>query len=98
MWTDIACGALRERRLLELRYDGNSRCIEVHAVGYSKTGDALMHGWQVPGGSSSGERVGWKLMKLAEANGAAVSDEPSQAPRPGYKRGDLAMARIICEL
>jgi hypothetical protein len=37
-------------------------------------------------------------MRLTEAAGAAMSGEASQAPRTGYKRGDPAMARIICEL
>lgn len=98
MWTDTACRALREKKVLELRYDGFSRCVEVHAVGYSKTGAALMRAWQVRGGSTSGERMGWKLMRLDEAAGAVLAAEPSEAPRPGYKRGDAAMARIICEV
>jgi hypothetical protein len=97
MWTDIACRAFRERLVLELRYYGYSRCIEMHAVSYSKRGasNARLAG---PRGERWRERVGWKLMKLAEANGASVSDEPSNAPRPGYKRGEAAMARIICEV
>jgi hypothetical protein len=98
MWMDTACRALREHRVLELRYDGYSRCVEVHAVGYSKTGEAMMRAWQVRGGSASREKVGWKLMRLAEALGAGLSDEASAAPRKGYKRGDAALARIICEL
>ena len=44
--------------MLELRYDGYSRCLEVHAVGYSTAGHPLMRAWQVSGGSSSGERTG----------------------------------------
>ena len=98
MWTETACKALREKKILDLRYDGYSRCVEVHAVGYAKTGAALMRAWQVRGGSSSGERTGWKLMRLDEALGAAISDESSSAPRPGYRRGDPAMMRIICEI
>lgn len=89
---------MREARLLELRYDGYSRCVEVHAVGYTKHGYAVMRAWQVRGGSNSGERVGWKLMRLDEGIGALISTEPSNAPRLGYKRGDAAMARIVCEL
>ena len=84
--------------MLDLQYDGFSRSVEVHVVGYSKTGEALMRAWQTRGGSESGERVGWKLMRLTEASGAAISDEPSQAPRSGYKRRDSAMERIIAEL
>ena len=57
-----------------------------------------MRAWQVRGGSASGERVGWKLMRLDEANAAVISDERSEAPRSGYKHGDPAMDRIVCEL
>jgi hypothetical protein len=98
MWIDTACEALRHRRVLELRYDGFSRAIEVHAVGYSKAGHPVLRAWQISGGSTSGERTGWKLIRLGEASGAHVTDGPSQAPRPRYKRGDPAMDRIICEL
>lgn len=98
MWIDTACEALRQKKVLELRYDGFSRCVEVHAVGYSKPGHPLMRAWQVSGGSSSGERTGWKLMRLDEAIGAHISEVPSRAPRRGYKRGDAAMGRIVCEI
>ena len=97
MLTETACEALRKSRALDLHYDGVSRRVEVHAVGYTKAGHPVMRGWQTSGGSKS-ERTGWKLMRLDEATGAAISDEASQAPRPKYKRGDPAMARIICEL
>lgn len=98
MWVETACEALREGRLLELRYDGYSRCVEVHAVGYSSAGNAVMRAWQVSGGSVSGEKVGWKLMRLDEAQNAFLSSNVSEVPRPGYKRGDGAMTRIVCEL
>lgn len=98
MWIDTACRALRERKVLELRYDGYTRSLEVHAVGYTKTGQPMMRAWQVRGGSASGEKVGWKLMRLADALGATISEEESAAPRKGYKRGDPALDRIVCEL
>ena len=98
MWMNTACDALRQARVLELRYDGSTRSVEVHAVGYSRPGHAVMRAWQVRGGSASGERVGWKLMRLDEASAAHVTDEPSEAPRRGYKRGDPLLERIICEV
>lgn len=97
MWIQTACDALRRAKVLELQYDGFNRCLEVHAVGYSAAGHPIMRAWQVSGGSSSGERSGWKLMRLDEG-AALISTTPSQAPRPGYKRGDRAIERIIVEL
>lgn len=95
---DTACQALELGQVLELRYDGFYRYVEVHAVGVSTAGNAVMRCWQVRGGSASGEPVGWKLMRLDEVLNAAISDEPSQAPRPGYSRGDKGMSRITCQL
>jgi hypothetical protein len=98
MWAGKACDALRSRKRLELRYNGFSRIVEVHAVGISKENNPIMRVWQVSGGSESGERTGWKLMRLDEALSAHVTDQESQAPRSGYKRGDAAMRSIQCQL
>ena len=97
MWATVACQALRAGKCLELRYDGFSRVVEVHAVGVTKDGNEVMRVWQIRGGSQSGERTGWKLMRLDEAFTAHMIDEKSDAPRTGYKRGDPAMQTIVCQ-
>jgi len=53
MWTQVACDALRSGQVLELRYDGYSRSVEVHAVGFTKEDNPVMRVWQVSGGSVS---------------------------------------------
>lgn len=98
MYIPLARQALQEGRCLELRYDGFSRVVEVHAVGYNKDDNPIMRVWQVSGGSASNERTGWKLMRCDEAGSAVVTDVPSQAPRTGYKRGDSAMTSIVCQI
>lgn len=98
MWANVSCDALRRKKCLELRYDGYSRIVEVHAVGKTKEHHGIMRVWQVRGGSKSGERIGWKLMRLDEAISAHVTDEDSQAPRHGYKRGDRDMQTIDCQV
>lgn len=84
--------------VLEARYDEYSRSLEIHAVGYNKNNEAIMRVWQVSGGSSSNERIGWKLMFLKDIRAATVTDEESLAPRTGFKRGDSAMMRILCQV
>lgn len=94
MHTEIACSALRNRKRLELRYDGYSRVVEVHTVGTTTAGNLAMSVWQVRGGSSSNERTGWKLMRLDEARSAHEIDEASEAPRRGYKRNAQPLSAI----
>src|ERR1700681_1158623 len=98
MWVQVACEALRSGHVLELRYDGYSRSVEVHAVGFTKDDNPIMRVWQVAGGSVSNEPVGWKLLRLDEAPGAGVTPQPSLAPRPGYNPGDPTMSVITCQL
>lgn len=94
MKIELACAAIDQKQCLELRYDGYNRIVEVHAVGTSTDGNAIMRVWQVRGGSGSGERQGWKLLLVGEVRNAAIINEASEAPRRGYKRGDKAMTRI----
>lgn len=98
MWSQTACEALRSGHVLQLRYDGYTRDVEVHAVGQTKEGNDVMRVWQVAGGSVSNEPVGWKLLRLDEATGAFLTKMKSQAPRYGYKRGDRVMERIACQI
>ncbi len=98
MWTLTACDALNAGRVLQLSYDGYFRTVEVHAVGLTKEGNAVMRVWQTGGGSVSNEPVGWKLLRLDEAAGANVTNIMSAAPRTGYRQNDRAMNRIVCQL
>jgi hypothetical protein len=98
MWTQVACDALRSGHVLQLRYDGYTREVEVHAIGFTKENNAVMRVWQVAGGSVSNEPVGFKLLRVDEATGAFVTNQRSLAPRPGYKPGDRVMRVITCEL
>jgi len=98
MWKDQPCAALHAGKRLQLSYDDNTRVVEVHAVGLTKDGNAIMRVWQVRGGSQSGETQGWKLLRLDEARGGNIIEEKSQAPRHGYRHGDNAMASINCQL
>ena len=96
MWTQTACAALRSGHVLQLRYDGYTRDVEVHAVGFTKDDNAVMRVWQVAGGSN--EPVGWKLLPVDEAVEAVVTTARSMAPRSGYNPADPVMKVITCQL
>lgn len=98
MFIDYACNALRQKRLLVLDYGLFRRSVEVHSVGYSKFGHPMVRAWQVGLGNGASDKGGWKLLRLDEARAAEIGEEPSLAPRTGYKLGDPAIHRIVCEL
>ncbi|MGE0876147.1 MAG: hypothetical protein AB7O31_15910 [Burkholderiales bacterium] len=89
--------AIDEQRTLELLYHGYVRVVEPHAYGRDKTGDEVLRCFQVAGGSESGERTGWKLLKLADAYAIHELKNNFQ-PRPEYRRGDKAMEYIFRQL
>src|SRR6478609_8576300 len=91
----VACEVLTKKKRLQISYDGFIRVVEVHACGFTKDGNAIMRVWQGRGGSVHNEPVGWKLLRLDEAIAFSILDEAAEVPRPGYKRGDRAMARIV---
>jgi hypothetical protein len=98
MLAHTACAALRSGHVLQLRYDGFTRDVEVHAVGFTDDDNAVMRVWQVAGGSISNEPVGWKLLPLEEGVEAVVTTARSMAPRDGYNPADPVMKVITCQL
>jgi hypothetical protein len=93
-----ACEAIKSMRRIELRYSGSVRVVEIHAAGYTQAQNPIMRAWQVRGGSSGGSSTGWKLLRIDEVESSIFLDERSEAPRPGYRKGDPAMATIVCEV
>ena len=93
----VLCDSINERNIVELRYSGYSRIVEPHAYGRDKGGDEILRCYQVSGGSESGERSGWKLLKVREIY-SLQPESTSFTPRSGYKRGDKAMEHIFCQI
>ena len=91
------CQAILEKRVLELRYHGYSRVVEPYAHGRDRDGDGILRCYQLSGGSQSGERAGWKLLKTADIYSLKLTDA-CFTPRKGYRRGDKAMEFIHCQI
>jgi hypothetical protein len=84
--------AINEKRLLALDYDPGPRIIEPCAYGVSGEGHFLLRAFQTSGASASGEQINWKLFRTDRIRSIRVLEERFAYPRPGYRRGDKAMA------
>jgi hypothetical protein len=98
MDSTTACNALNKGLCLEVHYDGYARVVEVHAVGLTKDDNEIMRVWQVSGGSVSRNPTNWRLMRLDETQFVRITNNKSEAPRPGYGRDDKAIDRIVCQV
>lgn len=95
-WISIACEAIESAKCAELMYQNCTRIVEVHRIGIGRCGEHLLSGWQIRGPIQ--ERVGWKLLNLAETDGVVLTEIASRAPRPDYRRGAKQFIGIICQL
>ena len=98
MSVQTACEALRSGHVLELRYDGYSRMVEVHDVGFTEDDNPIMRVWQISGGVDNNEPAGWKILRVDEPWEALVTHQGSLAPREGYQAADPIMKVITCQL
>jgi hypothetical protein len=89
--------AIQERKAIELRYSGFARLVEPYAYGRDKNGDEILRCYQISGGSESGERVGWKLLKVREVFSLHLTNTIFLA-RSDYRQNDKAMEFIFCQL
>ena len=96
--SDTIRQAITERHVLEVLYDSGVRSIEPHALGYSSEGALLLRAFQRSGASSSGDRRDWKLLRVDKIKRASPTGEKFVGVRPGYKRDDPAMARMVIQL
>jgi len=93
-----ACEALRLGRVLRIRVGRHDRWVEVHAVGRDKEGQEVMRLFQVRGGDIQSEAIGWRLMRLSDAQKPRITNEASGAPRTGYRKDDRDMTEIYCQV
>ncbi len=93
-----AVHALTHGKRVHLNYGGEDRVVEVHAIGTSRRGEEMMRVWQVRGGSESHDHAGWKLLKLDDTMYLHEIDEPSKAPRRGYRQTDPIFREVIAQI
>lgn len=88
--------AINGKEILEVRYHEYFRVVEPYAYGRDRSGEEVLRCYQLSGGSSSNERVGWKLLKVSEIYMIRRMRQSFRV-RSEYKRNDKAMERIIAQ-
>ena len=80
----VLVSAIRAQRLVSFTYGGYPRTVEPHAYGVATTGDVVLHGFQIAGGSVSGKPPGWRTFNTAEIRDLAVSETTFAHVRADY--------------
>ena len=90
--------AIQNRQPLRFFYDGHMRIVEPHTYGVDVRGHDALRAYQVAGGSSSGEFIGWKLFHVSEMGAITLLEDRFSGPRAEYKRGDKVFRTIVAQL
>jgi predicted DNA-binding transcriptional regulator YafY len=86
--------AIRRQQVVEFTYEGRSRSVEPHAVGYNDSGALTLHGWELSGGRSPGFRG----FSVREIRTLTVTRRQFDGPRPDYAPDALPLQKIVCQL
>jgi hypothetical protein len=90
--------AIQARRLLHFTYGGQSRVVEPHAYGVSASGEVVLHGYQVAGGSNSVPPPGWRTFTVANIDGLVEARTGFSGARRDYSGERLKLDPTWAEL
>ncbi|MBC8010310.1 MAG: hypothetical protein H7067_09450 [Burkholderiales bacterium] len=85
---DALVRAIGEKHLLHFTYAGHARVVEPYAYGVSATGEAVLHGYQVAGGSTSKPPPGWRTFAVS-----GISEVVETSRRFSKLRADYSSER-----
>jgi hypothetical protein len=91
---DLICQAIREKRLLELDFGGQSRRVAPHIYGIDAAGEELLSCYQVWG---DGEDAGWLSLRLTDVSQLRLTTKRF-APRLEHQRSEGSIARVFCQV
>ena len=93
---DVICQAIRERRLLSVQYKGLDRVLEPYLLFESKSGDLILHSWQVEGDWEHSPPPDWSNLNLSDLSSVRPLDRTYAHPRPDYNPNSPRFHRVIC--
>jgi hypothetical protein len=90
--------AIKNKHVLSFFYDDALRSVEPQTYGISTAGHPVLRGYQIAGGSKSGQTIGLRLYELAKMEGLRDTKKRFAKARPQHKSKDSAMSRVIASL
>ncbi len=94
---DLICQAIREKRLLELQYDGHARRVAPHIYGIDAAGEELLSCYEVWGGTR--RRAGGLAVVATGADFAAEAHEQALcAATRNISAATAIIARVFCQV
>lgn len=79
--------AICAQRLLQFDYEGDSRTVEPHQLGFNQVGHLALSAYWVGGASHSAEKSSrWREYLVDGMSCVTVLSSGFSGPRPGYKR------------
>lgn len=81
---ELLLSAVGQRRLLQFVYHDRTRLFEPYAYGRSSSGEAMVHGYQVAGGSGAEPTRGWRNFTVAAMRDVVLTERRFTRPRDGY--------------
>ena len=93
---DLICQAIRDRRLIEVTCKGLVRQVEPYLIFGSKSGDTVLHSWQVGGEGGKTERPDWCNLRVQEIERIQILDRSYQQPHAGYNPFSPRFHIVLC--
>jgi hypothetical protein len=94
----IVISAIKNRHVLSFFYGGALRTVEPQTYGISTAGHPVLRGYQVAGGSKTGQTVGLRLYELAKMEGLKDTGRRFAKAQPQHRPKDSAMSKVIVSL
>jgi hypothetical protein len=86
--------AIKDRNLLNVICKGLSRTVEPYLIYESKSGDEVLHSWQVSGEFDRTLPPDWCDLRMDEITAATVAEHYAQ-PHPEYNPNSTRFHRVL---
>ena len=86
--------AIETHKLIKFNYKNAVRIVEPYTFGVSSTGKDVLSAYQVEGGSTSSNDLGWRLFSIDKIENLVISDIYFEQTRDGYNPNDSRMQKI----